>query len=492
MDDSRTTTLRSNTFPVSTPEAEGIPSAAILAFLDAIEQHEHPLSATHSFILLRHGHLVAQGWWAPYQPAFPHMLYSLSKSFTSTAIGIAIDEGLLHVDDPVLQFFPDERPDHPGDNLRAMTVRHLLTMNTGHHEDTTNAVWRGEDDNWPRAFLSLPVEHEPGSWFVYNTAATYMLSAIITRLTGETLIDYLRPRLFDPLGIRNPAWDTDPHGRSIGGSGLHITTEDIARFGQMYLQQGQWQGQQIVSATWIEEATKTHSDTSNTQSNPDWSAGYGYQFWRNRRHSYRGDGAFGQFCLVLPEQDAVLAMTSGRQDMQHVLDTVFDTLVSSFTDGPLPVDETTRQELTARLASLSLPLVEGSATSQLASQVSGITFSVAGNDLGIDRLRFDFDDANPALTITDQEGDHAVIAGFDAWVPGTLSRAGTGTRRIAANAGWTSDTTFELRICDTEFETGTIWRTRFAEGDISVEIDPNVAWGERNVVVLTGKRTGLS
>ena len=155
-----------------TPEAEGIPSAAVLDFVRAVEQHTHPLDAVHGFMLLRHGNVVAEGWWAPYGPHSPHTLYSLSKSFTSTAIGLAVGEGRLTVDDPVLKFFPDDAPANPGENLKAMRVRHLLSMNTGHAEDTTAQVFGGSDDNWPRTFLCLPVEYEPGTWFVYNTAAT--------------------------------------------------------------------------------------------------------------------------------------------------------------------------------------------------------------------------------------------------------------------------------------------------------------------------------
>jgi CubicO group peptidase (beta-lactamase class C family) len=487
MNEVASTRPRTTIFPTSTPEAEGIPSAAILAFIDAIEEGDHPLRAAHSLMLLRHGKVVAEGWWDPYQPSFPHMLYSLSKSFTSTAIGIAVAEGLLRVDDPVLSYFPDDAPANPGANLRAMTVEHLLTMNTGHHEDTTGAVWRGEDDNWPRAFLALPVEHEPGSWFVYNTAATYMLSAIITRLTGQPLIDYLRPRLFDPLGIANPAWDEDPHGRSIGGSGLHITTADIARFGQLYLQKGQWNGQQIVPEAWVDAATQAHSDNSNTQSNRDWTAGYGYQFWRNRDGSYRGDGAFGQFCLVLPDQDAVLAITSGRQDMQHVLDIVFDTLIPSLGQEALPEDAAAVSALGDRLASLSLPLVNGSATSPIAAAVSGVTYTMATNDLGIDRLRFDVDGETPTVTITEGAGEQTIVAGYRTWEAGTLTRPGLGTRRVAASGAWTDEATFELRLCYTEFETGIVWRTVFSEGGIAVDVEPNVAWQGTGAVSLTGR-----
>src|SRR6266536_1203676 len=156
------------------PEAEGIPSSAVLNFIQAIEQHTHPLDAVQGLMLLRHGSVVAEGWWTPYGPQTSHSLYSLSKSFTSTAIGLAVAEGRLTVDDPVLKFFPDEAPSNPSENLKSMRVRHLLSMNTGHKEDTTERVFRGKDDNWPRAFLSLPVECQPGTWFVYNTAATYM------------------------------------------------------------------------------------------------------------------------------------------------------------------------------------------------------------------------------------------------------------------------------------------------------------------------------
>ena len=285
-----------NTTPIkrTSPEAEGISSSAVLNFIQALEQHTHPLDAMQGFMLLRHGNVAADGWWAPYGPQLPHSMYSLSKSFTSTAIGLAVNEGRLTVDDPVLKFFPEEAPSDPSENLKSMRVRHLLSMNTGHKEDTTLHVFRGAGDNWARAFLSLPVEYEPGTWFVYNTAATYMLSAIITRLTGETLLEYLRPRLFEPLGIEHPTWEVDPRGINVGGTGLHIKTEEIARFGQMYLQKGMWQGQRLVPEAWIAQATTAVSDNSNTQTNPDWSVGYGYQFWRCRHNAYRGDGAFGQ------------------------------------------------------------------------------------------------------------------------------------------------------------------------------------------------------
>ncbi len=219
----------------STPEAQGIPSAAILAFVRAAEQQELEL---HSFMLLRHGQVVGEGWWNPFGPDDLHHLYSLSKSFTSTAVGFATGEGRLSVEDTVLSFFPDDAPEQVHANLAAMRVRHLLSMSTGHDKDSMEALFEQPEGNWVRGFLAAPVEHEPGTHFVYNSGATYMLSAIVQKLTGLTLLDYLRPRLLTPLAIEQATWQSDPRGINVGGWGLSITTEAIARFGQLYLQHG--------------------------------------------------------------------------------------------------------------------------------------------------------------------------------------------------------------------------------------------------------------
>ena len=212
-----------NRLPRCAPEAQGVSSSAIHGFVEAVEKQ---ISELHSFMLLRHGAVVAEGWWSPYGPDRPHMLFSLSKSFTSTAIGLAVAEGRLSVEDRVLSFFPDDAPARISRNLDAMQVRHLLSMSTGHAEDTTGYMHKRRDGNWIRAFLARPVQHKPGTFFLYNTGATYMLSAIIQKVTGLTLLDYLQPRLFEPLGIQNPTWEMSPQGINTGGYGLSITTED--------------------------------------------------------------------------------------------------------------------------------------------------------------------------------------------------------------------------------------------------------------------------
>src|SRR5689334_5809063 len=373
-------------FPSSTPEAEGIPSGAIEAFLDAAERESPHL---HSLVLLRRGRLVAEGYWEPYGPASPHMLFSLSKSFTSTAIGLLVGEGRLSVDDPVLSFFPDEAPAEPSQHLRALRVRHLLTMTTGHDVDPTRAV-RQSTVSWARGFFDEPLVHEPGSKFVYNSGATYMLSAIAQRIAGQRILHYLGPRLFEPLGIANPTWETSPQGIDVGGWGLKITTADIARFGQLYLQQGVWQGQRLVPADWVAAATARQVPNAPSP-NPDWEQGYGYQFWRCRHGAYRGDGAFGQYCVIMPEQDAVLAITSGLGNMQPPLDLVWELLLPAMQPAPLPEDRATQAALEHKLAQLALPPQPGSAVSPLAAEVSGRTYDFEKNDQNIDTITLALD-----------------------------------------------------------------------------------------------------
>lgn len=322
--------------PRSTPESQGVSTPVLLEFLKAADER---IKSLHSFMLVRHGHVVAEAWWAPEAAEKAHVLWSLSKSFTSTAVGLAVAEGKLSIDDPVLKFFPDKAPAEPSDNLKAMTVRDLLTMSAGHSDEVN---LRGETD-WIRAFLAHPVPHKPGTHFRYNTPATFMQSAIVQKVTGQTVVDYLQPRLFGPLGIAAPKWDANPQGISIGGYGLYLQTEDIAKFGQMYLQNGVWQGKQLVPEDWVALATsKQVPNGSNPES--DWNQGYGFQFWRSRHGAYRGDGKDGQFCVVLPDQDAVIVLTANTGNMQDELNVVWEKLLPAFHPQPLAESSTALEE----------------------------------------------------------------------------------------------------------------------------------------------------
>ncbi len=360
--------MTTHSLPRSTPESQGISSAALLAFVDALGR----VPEVHSLMVLRHGYVVAEGWWSPYAASRPHMLFSLSKSFTSSAVGLAVAEGRLSVNDLLISFFPDEAPLHPGANLANMRIRHLLSMSTGHAEDTTGRLHANPDGDWIKAFLALPVEHVPGTHFVYNSGASYMLAAVVQKLAGMQLIDYLTPRLFAPLGIQNPTWETSAQGINFGGWGLSIKTEDIARFGQMYLQKGLWEGKRILSEAWIAQATSKQVENG-TKPDSDWEQGYGYQFWRCRHGAYRGDGAFGQYCIVMPEQDTVLAITSGVDDMQAVLNVAWQHLLPALGPLPLPENPAGQASLADKLSGLALRPTQGQALTPAALTLSGKT-----------------------------------------------------------------------------------------------------------------------
>lgn len=334
--------------PRSTPEAQGIPSAAIREFIETADAQIHTL---HSFMLVRNGHVIAEAWWKPEAAEKRHVMWSLSKSFNATAVGIAEAEGKLSLDDPVLKFFPAEAPAEPGANLKAMRVRDLLTMSGGHDVEPKFAIAAGPS---VKEFLSHPVAHAPGTWFRYNTPGSYLLSAIVTKATGQTVLDYLKPRLFEPLGINDPEWGTTTEGYNFGGYGLFVRTEDVAKFGLLYLQKGAWNGKQILPEKWVESATSKQVDNSQAPSarTADWQQGYGYQFWRCQHNCYRGDGRDGQICLVIPEHNAVAVFTAETGQMQTELDLVWEKLLPAFVAKPLAPNPVEVEKLTAAAAKL--------------------------------------------------------------------------------------------------------------------------------------------
>jgi len=444
--------------PRSTPEEHGIASANIIAFLDAMAEAKHEL---HSFMLLRHGHVVAEGWWAPYAPALRHTMYSMSKSFTSTAVGFAVSEGKMSVEDRVVSFFPKQVPAAVSEHLAALRVKDLLTMSVGSAKEPTGTVVQTED--WVSTFLAQPIAHQPGSTFMYNSAATYMCSAIAQHVTGEKIIDYLRPRLFEPLGIVGATWETCPRGICTGGWGLSVPTEALAKFGQLYLQKGKWQDRQIIPAKWVDEATAFHiqqpipAQPARPPEKNDWQQGYGYQFWRSQHGAYRGDGAFGQFTIVLPEQDTVIAMTGESSNMQGELDLVWEHLFPALKPNPLPADVAEQTKLRNKLVSLALPPPTGEATSATAQRVSGKTFAIEPGSTGITHLRFDFDPTSTTLIARAGETEHRVACGTGKWqegetafpnTPPRIIAGGTpppGTRhRLVASGVWTDANTFTM------------------------------------------------
>ena len=472
--------------PRSTPESQGIPSAAIHAFLDAIEQDRVGL---HSLMLVRHGHVVAAGWWAPYAAELPHVLFSLSKSFTSTAVGLAVAEGRLSVNDPVISFFPDSLPPDISANLAAMQVRHLLSMSTGHDVDVTASLWQSPDGDWVSAFLAQPVQHAPGSHFAYNSAATYMLSAIVQKLTGETLLAYLTPRLLAPLGIEGATWESCPRGINVGGWGLSVRTEDIACFGQMVLQGGIWRGEQLVPAAWVKEATAWQVSNGDDP-HSDWAQGYGYQFWRCRHNAYRGDGAFGQFCLVMPDQDAVLAMTAGEQDMQRMLNLVWKHLLPAMQPAALAEDAGAAAALEHRLASLAIAPVAGDALSPVTAQASGRRYTFRSNKQAIKALSLTFAADGCDLVIVDRFGEHRIACGYGVWRTGETALDSGKMLPVAASGAWTGADTFTVHLLFYTTPFTPRITCRFEGDRLHYQFVANAAFIRRARPQLTGRVAG--
>ena len=479
--------------PRSSPEQQGISSADLLAFIDAADKD---VDTMNSFMLVRHGYVVAEGWWAPYDRDTPHILYSLSKSFTSTAVGLAISEGKLSLDDPVLKFFPDEAPADPSANLRAMRVRDLLRMNTGNQTEAPISVFDPgkQTDTWVKTFLSHPVPFKPGTHFLYNSPATYMLSAIVQKVTGMKVLDYLRPRLFDPLGIKDPIWISSPQGITAGAYGLSVRTEDIARFGELYLRKGIWNGRQLLPADWVAQATSMQTANGSAPTS-DWDQGYGYQFWRSRHNSFRGDGAFGQYCMVIPELDAVVAITSGVRNMQQVMNLVWDKLLPAMKPGRLHENAPARRQLQARLASLAVKFPGGTSSSPTSANVSGKWFEFSENDRGIRAVSFDFNPASPTLTVRTASGETQMTIGSNVWAKSRGTFANSLDRflsvpsnpLIAASGAWTAPETFTVKIVLYETPFYSTLNFKFDGDRLLVDSEQNVAFGPTKLSQLIGQ-----
>ena len=477
--------------PRSTPEQQGIASSAVADFVAALDSE---IEEVHSLMVLRHGHVVAEGWWEPYRPEFVHTLFSLSKSFTSTAIGLAIHEGRLSLDDKVISFFPDAVPDEPDWRLEAMRIRDLLSMSTGQHGEDLRAFSFDSASPLPEAFLQLRVAHKPGTHFNYNTPATYMLSAIVQKVTGQKLLDYLRPRLLDPLEIVDATWSEDAQGIAHGGFGLSVTTESIARFGQLYLQQGVWEGRQLLSADWVARATARQT-SNGSDPDSDWDQGYGYQFWRSR-HGYRGDGAAGQFALVLPEQDAVVAITSGTSAMGDIMNIVWDRLLPAMQGEPLDDNPAEFERLRQQLNNLSIRMPAGGPAADGHRTWLGRSWQFEENDLGINALALRNQGDQIIVVITTSIGPHEIAIGSGTWAAGRtglfpgagvlLGNAQGDGHPMAAAGAWTGADEFTFRLAYAETPRIASYRLQFSEASLDLDMENSASLGRREFPTLTG------
>ena len=328
------------TDPLPRGTASAEMASAFENYLQAVADSSEDL---HSVMVLQHGKILAEKQIAP---DTAHIMNSVSKTFTSTAVGFAIQEGLLHLDDKIVDLFPESVPEQPQEMLADITLRHLLTMNSGHAKDPTYGVRSGDGD-WIRGFMEWPIEYEPGTCYCYNSLGTYLLSAAVQKMTGQKVVDYLETRLWQPLGIEKPHWEESPAGINTGGWGLYLHTEDLARMGLCLLNGGRFRGKQVIPSDWVAEMSANQVPSIGAgvnermlpelQKSPaaayfdpetnDWLQGYGYQMWRCRYNAFRADGANGQYIIVIPDKDAVVVTTAHIPNMRQEIQLIWDHLL---------------------------------------------------------------------------------------------------------------------------------------------------------------------
>ena len=336
------------------------------------------------YMILRHGKVISEKTWKPYVKDDKVYVYSVSKSFTSTAIGLAVDDGLLEVSDKVISFFPDKFPKNPNQNLLDMSIHDLLCMSTGHTVEPFGDV----NGDWMKEFFSRPVEKKPGTHFVYNSMATYILSGIVEKVTGRSLMDFLGERVFKPLGFDDVLWDRSPEGITAGGWGIMVRMEDIAKLGQLYLDGGIWKGKRIISREWVQQVSMRHADNSMFPDEPeDWRQGYGYQFWLNRDGGYRADGMFGQYLIIMPKRDIVVVLLSETYEKADLMDAIWRYILKN----PDKIH------------------------SEFEEQVQDRVYSLESSEVGIDSVRLSFSEKKLSIEFSHKTERYSIEAGRGFW-----------------------------------------------------------------------------
>lgn len=440
----------------TTPEAQGIPSDAVAEVIGALDK----LDFMKGIIMLRHGRIVAEAYWKPFDPHTPQALWSLSKSFTSCAIGLAQSEKLLNVRDCLIDFFPEYRSCVQDEKMFKVTLQDLLTMRSGHDQCAFVYATADSAGDWVRGFLSSPLKYEPGTCFVYNSCATYMLSAVIRRLTGLNVREYLMPRLFEPLGITPGVWETCPAGTDCGGVGFHLNIMDIAKFAQVVLDKGRWNGKQLLPADYLEEALLPHADNS-MNALPDWKCGYGYQFWSSR-YGKRGDGACGQYAIMLPEQDMAIAVLASMNAMHRVLEILWEKLLPALKETPLEEDKEACAQLGSVCSSLSVPTLEKGVD----AGAKKCTFTFIPNAAHIEEGALETDGKSAVLSFKTARGSDVIRAGFGHWEISTVQLLDSRAHAVAGSACWKDENTLEIYLIYLDSTFRDTWTLKFQNGTV--------------------------
>jgi hypothetical protein len=460
----------------------GVNSAVVEAFLDDAATAGLEI---HGLMLHRAGRVAVEGWWWPYRADRPRIMHSVTKSVMASAIGLALEEGRFKLRDKVISFFPESLPAVVDDKLASMTVENLLTMRAGHAAETSGSIWRGIHTSWTAEFFKIPVVYQPGTTFMYTSAASYMLSAILTKVTGETLHDYLKPRFFEPLGIVDERWDLGPDNINPGGNGLTMRTADLLKLGVLHAQGGLWEGRRVLSSEWIAAATRSHG--------PD---NYGYQWVSAADDAFLAIGLFMQFVMVFPRQQATLAVIGALQEgSQFYLPVVKRYFPRAFAEQ-LPAAEAAKADahLRDRLTAVGNAPQIVSHPSQTAAQISGRSFRIEPNALGVTAVRFVFERDRCVFHLADASGEHSVICGLAGWIESDTDIPGADLHHgyaldsavVVASARWLDENTLQMIwiFADTAFR-DTV-DCRFESGRVTVSRSVNVNSGALSWPRLSG------
>ena len=439
----------------TTPESVGISSRTLLKVMQSLSKLEH----LNSIIIMRHGKVCLEKWLAPFERNTPHQLFSLSKSFTSCAVGIAQKEGLLNIHDKLMKFFPEYASVVVDKRMFDVTLQDLLTMRSGHLTCPTGKPGFWTSNDWREFYLSTTLDTAPGTAFTYNSVATYMLSAVISKVAKCNVREYLLPRLFEPLNIAPGIWECCRQGINCGGWGLYLKTGDIAKFGQMLLQKGLWEGKEIVPAEYLAEAASYHADNSKN-ANPDWKCGYGYQFWLSQ-HGYRGDGASGQYAIMLPEEDMVIAATACVGNMQIILTLFWEELLPVLADNALPEDLSAQKALADFLDTYNMPVTIGDTE----KRSKNVRFEFAENPQGIKSCQINFGTSDLSMIFDGPCGIEELRAGFGYHAASYLQLTDREKHPVRTSAAWQDDHTLIVRSFITDGTYQDVWTVDFNDPD---------------------------
>jgi CubicO group peptidase (beta-lactamase class C family) len=473
------------------PRHAGVNSAIVEAFLDDAAAAGLDI---HGLMLHRAGRVVAEGWRWPYRADRPRIMHSATKSVMASAIGMALEGGRFRLQDKVVSFFPELMPAVIDDKLASMTVENLLTMRAGHGAETSGSIWRGISTSWTAEFFNIPVVHQPGTTYMYTSAASYMLSAILSKTTGQTLHAYLKPRFFEPLGIVGEEWDLGPDNVNPGGNGLTMKTADLLKLGVLHAQGGLWEGRRILSEDWVAQATRSHGDN------------YGYQWATTATGAYLAIGIFMQFVMVFPGHQAALAVVGAAQEGSKVFLPVVRQHFPRAFDEQLPVAEAQKADAHLRLrlaAAAESPPLAGAGeqpalafiSAKTAARVGGRRFLIEPNPLGVTAVRFVFEGDRCVFHLVDAAGDHIITCGLRDWIESRTDMPGADLHHgyalqsavVVAGATWTDEQTLRMVwiFAETAFRDTVV--CRFDAEGVTIERSVNVNSSALSWPTLSGK-----